>query len=329
MSSNKKNLLVGAMVLIALILLGWMILRFGGKAAQPFAAAQLPVEFITDRADGLFEGSAVYYRGVNVGQVTRIRRSEDQVHVLMDAVLDPRPPLPANVLGKIRSQGIISSGTIISLELTGPKPEGQLASGTKISASYAGSELLPKEFSELARELTETSRQFRETNLPRHLDEVVQNIQRQVAKTGEVLDSIQGLVSDAKIRQDIQAAIANIRTASDTATRVGENLERFSADLDKLAGQAHRTLSKTEGHVDTLAKQLDQRLGQIASLLNVFQKVAGKIEKGQGTAGLLVNDPRLYQNMVDATKALNLTISDLQRLVEQWEQEGITFRLNK
>ncbi len=329
MSSNRKNLLVGATALVSLILLGWMILKFGGKAAQPFAEAQLPIELVAERADGLFEGSAVLYRGVNVGQVTRIRRADNEVQVFIDAVVDQAPPLPANLVARIRTQGVISSGSVVSLELTGPKPEGTLAAGTRIEAYYSGSELLPKEYSDLARELTETTRQFRQTNLPQHLDEAVLNVQKQITKVGQVLDSVQSLVSDPKMRQDLQAAMANIHTASATATRVGENLERFSGNLDKLSVQAQGTLSKTQDHIDALAKQLNERLGQLASLLGSFQSVAGKIDKAQGTAGLLVNDPKLYQNMVDATKLLSLTVADVQRLVEQWEQEGITFKLNK
>jgi len=42
---------------------------------------------------------------------------------------------------------------------------------------------------------------------------------------------------------------------------------------------------------------------------------------------MLVNDPRLYESLADTTRQLNATVSDLRRLLEQWEQEGVTMKL--
>jgi hypothetical protein len=42
---------------------------------------------------------------------------------------------------------------------------------------------------------------------------------------------------------------------------------------------------------------------------------------------MLLNDPKLYQSLLDSSKELNATISDLRRLVEQWEQEGVSLKV--
>jgi len=67
--------------------------------------------------------------------------------------------------------------------------------------------------------------------------------------------------------------------------------------------------------------------GKLGNVLDRLDSVANKIDQGKGTAGLLVNDARLYQGLVDTSKDLNLTIKDLQRVVQQWEQEGIALKL--
>ena len=76
----------------------------------------------------------------------------------------------------------------------------------------------------------------------------------------------------------------------------------MSAKLDKLSDDATTTLSdvrttvKTTGtNVETLSKQAGDRLEQISKTLDHFQSIAAKIDQGQGTAGQLVNDPKLYQ----------------------------------
>jgi hypothetical protein len=52
-----------------------------------------------------------------------------------------------------------------------------------------------------------------------------------------------------------------------------------------------------------------------------------KIERGDGTAGALLTDRRLYEGLVDTTRELQIAIRDLQRLIRQWEQEGVPMRL--
>ena len=55
--------------------------------------------------------------------------------------------------------------------------------------------------------------------------------------------------------------------------------------------------------------------------------MANKIDKGEGSIGKFVNDPRLYEALTDTSAELNLTVRDLHRLVEQWEQEGVSLKL--
>src|SRR2546430_693723 len=119
MSPFRRNTLVGIVVVTALLLLGWMILKFGDRPAKLFATSDVPIHVTTDRADGISEGSPVYYRGVTVGRVTGLRRMENQREVVVDAEVDEKPPLPSNVWGVIRSTGLIGSASSVSLELTG------------------------------------------------------------------------------------------------------------------------------------------------------------------------------------------------------------------
>ena len=70
MSPYRRNVMVGATALGALLALGWMMLKFAGLPVSIFLTSRIPVHFDTTRADGLSEGSSVTYRGVSVGQVT-------------------------------------------------------------------------------------------------------------------------------------------------------------------------------------------------------------------------------------------------------------------
>ncbi len=329
MSPYRRNILVGVVVLGAMIFLGWMVLKFGDQPAKLFADPTMPISFTASRADGVAEGSPILYQGVNVGRVTGVRRSDNGRDVVIDAQVDLAPPLPENVEGAIVAQSLLGAGAGISLELTGAEPTGQLVQNASLKARYVGLELLPPEFAGLAAELRQAAVQLRDFRVIEHLDQ-------QILKAGQVMDSAKSLLDDKEMRADLKQSLANVRTATETATRIGTNLERLSGEFEKLTadargtvGQATTTLAKADEQITTLTKQVGQRLTQVAQLLDTFQSISGKVDAGEGTAGQLVNDPKLYESLVSTSRELNATITDLKRLVEQWEQEGVSFKLSK
>jgi phospholipid/cholesterol/gamma-HCH transport system substrate-binding protein len=322
MSPNKRNVFVGAVVLGAMVALGWMILKFGDRPARIFATPSQPVVFLTERADGLGEGSNITYRGVIVGRVKTLRRSADGLTVTIDAEIDIEPPLPSNVSGEITTVSALGGTSTIVLALDGPKPTGKLEPGAKLTAKFVGLGFLPPEFADLARELKATAQQFRESQVILHIDQ-------QVAKAGKVLDSANTLLSDPKLRDDLKVTMSNLRSASETVNKVGGKLDKLADDASGTMGDVRSTVTKVGNNVDSISKQVGDRLTQVSATLDHFQSITSKIDPGQGTAGLLVNDPKLYQSLVDSSRELNATIVDLKRLVEQWEQEGLHFKLSK
>src|SRR5438046_2625278 len=62
MSPYRRNVMVGATVLLAMGVLGWMILQFGGHVITPFTVAKTRLTFTHDRSDGLSDGSPVVSR---------------------------------------------------------------------------------------------------------------------------------------------------------------------------------------------------------------------------------------------------------------------------
>ena len=320
MPPGKRNVLVGITVLGALIALGWMIVEFGGNLAAPFAPPALPVTFTTARADGVVEGSPVVYRGVTVGKVVAVKLMSDNKNVEIDAAINQTPVLPANVEGVIRQTNVFGAGASLSLELTGDAPVGSLASGARLKSRFAGSGLIPPEINSLAKELEATSKQFRESN-------IILNLNTQVAKVGKLVDEITKFVSDKDTQNNLRQSLANVKTATESAKRISTNLETFSGKLNTIGDDTTKLLAKTSTNVDTISRQINERLTQTSKPLETTQSITTKIDTGDGTAGKLVNDPRLYTGLVQTTESLNIVIRDLQRLVEQWEQEGISLKL--
>src|SRR4051794_37332977 len=61
MTSYRKNIFVGATVLVALAFLAVMILLFGEAPIRLLRASQTKIQFVADTAEGISNGSPIYY----------------------------------------------------------------------------------------------------------------------------------------------------------------------------------------------------------------------------------------------------------------------------
>ena len=319
MSPRNRNLITGLVVLIALGVLTWMVLTFSGRAAGLLKPKGTPIVFLSERGDGLNDGSPVLYRGVQVGKVTGVRRTDDNTHVRISAEVDNRPPLPHNLSGQIRAQSALGSSSQVELELKGA-PQGQLAQGDEVELKYVGLSLLPPEVSDV---LSTVQRQ----KLVEHVDETIQELRRQVTKAGRVMDDVNQLIGDPKLQADFRASVANVRSATERADRIGANLETLTTNASATMGEVRTAVAKTNADVDRVSRQMGDDLDKLGQVFRQFQEISEKVNKGHGTAGALVNDPKLYDELTDTARELNVVAASLARLVDQWEHEGVSLKV--
>jgi phospholipid/cholesterol/gamma-HCH transport system substrate-binding protein len=339
MSPTRRNFWVGLVVLVAACLFVWMALRFGNAPVTLFERPQVQVEIDAPRVDGLSEGSGITYQGVTVGRITKLDRNPNGNGVTVTALLDTDPPVPINVAAEIRITNLIGGGAIIALRLqTDPttrkqaipiveqKPTSQ--SYGRIQAVYIGLNLLPSEYGDTAaaigraaQAIADASEEIRQRDLVKHVDDTILNINSQVTRAGDVFADLKDLLGDPTVKGQIRETIANIHQSS-------ASIARFSNDdLPRLSSQASGVLADAQSKLDRISTQMTDRLAEIAKVLNDIHSVTTKVNQGQGTAGMLVNDPKLYQALVDSAQNLNKTLLDLQRLSEQWEQDGLSLKL--
>ncbi|HEX5244089.1 MAG TPA: MlaD family protein [Tepidisphaeraceae bacterium] len=326
MSSRGRNIITGVVVLGAIGVFLWMVLQFTGRATAAFAGKGIPVAIIASRGDGVSEGTPVLYRGVQVGKIDSVARAEDNLHIRMAAELDRNPPLPRDLEATIRIQSMLGTSAVVELSTTGI-PTGQVTAGEEIPAVYAGIQLLPPEFSDVLADV-------RQKQLIKHTDEAIVAMRDQLQHAGELIDSLKGVIGDPKTQSDLKTAIANMKHVTERADRIGANLETFTSDLQKISANAsstlndmHKTIEHTGGDVDALSRHLTDDIDKMGKVLDQFQQVAAKINNGHGTAGQLLNDPALYDQLTDTAKELNLVSKSLQRLIEQWEQDGLSLKV--
>jgi phospholipid/cholesterol/gamma-HCH transport system substrate-binding protein len=106
-----------------------------------------------------------------------------------------------------------------------------------------------------------------------------------------------------------------LASSAETVQRVAQRIDSSTASgevrriVDDVAVAATQ-LKEASDEVKTMSKQLSRSQGRLESLLVTSDSVMTKINAGQGSAGLLVNDPRLYRNSDSLVTELRALIAD-------------------
>ena len=96
------------------------------------------------------------------------------------------------------------------------------------------------------------------------------------------------------------------------------------------------TLNNFESISDSLAKSnIKSTINNLDKSLGEFDKILQKIEKGEGSIGLLLNDKEMYNNLTSASKNLDLLIEDMKKYPKRYvtfsllEEEEKPFEIKK
>lgn len=107
-----------------------------------------------------------------------------------------------------------------------------------------------------------------------------------------------------------KAADAFLRTVAriDSATSAGE-VKRIVAESEQAATQVREAGAR----LNDITRQLEKTEGHLRDVMARADSVLLKVDKGQGTLGLLVNDPRLYQNTDSLLLELRALLADVKK----------------
>jgi len=147
----------------------------------------------------------------------------------------------------------------------------------------------------------------------RKLDELLTGV-------SSFMDNANAIVGDAENRANIKAAIADIADASKQATAVMQQLQETAA-----AGKT--ALQNADARMERLTNSLVSTSDKLGEVMTHLESVIDKINSGEGTAGKLVNDGRLYEQLLEDSRQLELVIKDLKSFVEQSKEKGVPIKL--
>jgi phospholipid/cholesterol/gamma-HCH transport system substrate-binding protein len=285
--SRRSEIQVGATVLAAIV-----ILILGVTWLKEFSLANRVrvwhVRF--PQAGGLGKSDEVQVNGIRKGSVSEMKLVGDQI--LVDLALATDVALTTDSRISIRNVGLMGEKIIaVDLRTTGQA----LSTRDTIQGIY-------------------------ELGLPEVMASMGTTITNITELAAELRDLTQVMDKDGNLR----ATLVNFRSTSEELRKsVAENRTALRSTLENFAAASKTAKSLTTDREAELRKSLDQfsqaaqnlnRLSvRLDSLRTTIQSVTGKVDRGEGTLGKLVNDDKLYAEVHASVTSLKFLIDDIQK----------------
>ena len=306
MTENARNIAVGLTVLIGLCMLAVLILAFTGVPQLFQTGYTIRMHF--EQTHDILPGDPIYLRGKRVGVVQDVEFTDNNPRkgVTITAKVHSDIRLPRNIQAKVFTKGLVGKG-YLSLIPDGILPvdpdtgeEIEFYSTDEIIVLQGvhdpGSGLLPPE-------LVEAMKSF--GKLAKNLNELLEPAPSPHPGTDSQPASARG----DEPPQGLKGTIIRLNRTLDTMKVF------FAKGQETLAG------------ADELTRKLITDAEDISSLLGSIQQSVDKINKGDGTFGKFLNDPKLYNNLIQVTDQMQALVKDFRRLVDKWERKGVGIKL--
>lgn len=293
--SNETK--VGALtsVAIAILFIGYSFL----KGNNVFSSENT---FYTEynNVDGLTISKPVLVSGFQIGRVSKLTLLPNG-KIKTEFKINDDYEIPSNTVAQIVSADLLGSKAIV-FEL-----------GNSTTMARNGDPLLSDV----------------QANLMEKVEPLQKKIENLVVKLDSVLSGVNSVL-DANFQRDFKSSVQSISISL-------KNLEKITGDVDGLMGSERNRLSNIMANLESITnnfKNNDEKINNILTNLDNlsddlskteikatvdnanqamkdFADITTKINNGEGSLGLLINNENLYNNLNNASQNLDQLVEDL------------------
>lgn len=160
------------------------------------------------------------------------------------------------------------------------------------------------------------------SKLMNSVDPALVNIKEAVDSLKLVLSSINS-VFDETTKANLKAAVANLKNTSANLSvllnskdgdlaKTLKNAQVFSDNLNQNNEKLNTTIENLKNTSQKLTEvQIKETVANLNNTITQLQTILQKANKGEGSLGLLINDPKLYNNLQNTSRSLNILVDDL------------------
>lgn len=259
MHSLTTEFKVGLFVVVAIaIVVGSYVWSFDGVRADE---ASYTVEMTVGSADGLNLGADVRIAGVDVGSVERV--DIEGGRALLTLRIRDAYKLPADSEGALKASGLL---------------------GDYFVRLYPG----------ISDEVMPPGGRLRTMADPGDIDEITRNFETISKDLAAITGILREMAEDRNNRDHIESTLANVDALS---LELKMMAMQNRGDIDAIVDSVRRLTEALEGYTADIAGDVDEEMDKLMDLTDDLDvsaenmaSITGKIDRGEGTIGALVND---------------------------------------
>ena len=357
MKEHTRNVVVGLTALVALAMFGAMIMIFTGLPELLETGHVLRLKF--PETAGAKSGEWIYMSGIQIGKITSVEFAEPDPRkgVMFICRINSGVKIPGNVEPTITARAFVG-GPYLELR---PSGEDRYDPATKKKLEYLpdnwpdplqGRHIFP---SMLPKELTDGFKSL--SKLANSLNSLLAapaetqpggtqpttgpapaTLGQTLAKFAQALDDLHEVLGDKANQENLKKSLAGLADATAKASEAMDALKAFAVEGREKAGKTLTAASQAAEKLGKLAENTDRRMDdvskkiiadaeQLSKVLKTINRIATKIDTGEGTIGKFVNDPKLYNNFLQASKQLSDLAAELRVLIGEWEKNGVQLKV--
>ena len=268
---------------------------------------QLIVQFPQGFSGGINEGAEVRFAGTKVGVVASVDINVNHQVELM-ILVDEGISIKTNSKATIKTIGLLGGEKYLNLS-TGSLEAPQLKPGDIIIGEQG---LAMEELLHTVSKIAENTQ-----GITAFVDKFLADGDRPgeflitLHKTQQLLDRVNQTITG--VNRMVNANEQNIRT-------MVEQVSHITGQISSLIEDNREKIDTTFVHVNAITEQIPRLLSDVRTLLVDVQGIAGRINRGEGTAARLITDDELLLQ-------LQRLIDDTDSLINQVKTKGIRVRV--
>ena len=287
--------LAGAFLIIAVFIF------VAGDLSTWFQRPGYELSVFFPSATGLEKRAAVRLAGVKIGYVNDIRLEQRKARVGL--AVWPKYQVPRGSRAALASIGLVGERYIEispSEQADFLKPGETIEAAVSVSFDQIGG--LAASIGDELKAVSQSIREMTDEEARKNLSGTLKNLNALTEQLGQFV---------AANKEELQAGI---RGASRAAREFEEKMAAVSGSLDETIRAVRTIAAENEESIKSSLQKLEDVLTEVQESVRLLRNSLERIDRGEGTVGKLVQDPKLYDEARETVESVKKAVEPLRQV---------------